>query len=161
MLYHIRRKEKEFTDNESKVKVLKSQNYLTLAMIDDGEPYMVPLSQAYDEERNRVYIHMASEGRKLSVLRKNPSVWGMALQDHGYHKGECSHLYASVMFKGKVVFIEDVEEKKHAFRVLADQLEPELEARERFATSEGIPGTVVAYIDIDDWSGKKSSEIDI
>lgn len=161
MLYHIRRKEKEFTDNESKIKVLKSQNYLTLAMIDDGEPYMVPLSQAYDEERNRVYIHMASEGRKLSVLRKNPSVWGMALQDHGYHKGECSHLYASVMFKGKVVFIEDVEEKKHAFRVLADQLEPELEARERFATSEGIPGTVVAYIDIDDWSGKKSSEIDI
>ncbi len=161
MLYHIRRKEKEFTDNLSKVKVLKSQNYLTLAMIDDGEPYMVPLSQAYDEERNRVYIHMASEGRKLSVLRKNPSVWGMALQDHGYHKGECSHLYASVMFKGKVVFIEDVEEKKHAFRVLADQLEPELEARERFATSEGIPGTVVAYIDIDDWSGKKSSEIDI
>ncbi len=161
MLYHIRRKEKEFTDNESKVKVLKLQNYLTLAMIDDGEPYMVPLSQAYDEERNRVYIHMASEGRKLSVLRKNPSVWGMALQDHGYHKGECSHLYASVMFKGKVVFIEDVEEKKHAFRVLADQLEPELEARERFATSEGIPGTVVAYIDIDDWSGKKSSEIDI
>ncbi len=161
MLYHIRRKEKEFTDNESKVKVLKSQNYITLAMVDDGEPYRVPLSQAYDEERNRVYIHMASEGRKLSVLRKNPSVWGMALQDHGYHKGECSHLYASVMFKGKVVFIEDVEEKKHAFRVLADQLEPELEARERFATSEGIPGTVVAYIDIVDWSGKKSSEIDI
>lgn len=161
MLYHIRRKEKEFTDNESKVKVLKSQNYITIAMVDDGEPYMVPLSQAYDEERNRVYIHMASEGRKLSVLRKNPSVWGMALQDHGYHKGECSHLYASVMFKGKVVFIEDVEEKKHAFRVLADQLEPELEARERFATSEGIPGTVVAYIDIDDWSGKKSSEIEI
>ncbi len=161
MLYHIRRKEKEFTDNESKVKVLKSQNYITLAMVDDGEPYMVPLSQAYDEERNRVYIHMASEGRKLSVLRKNPSVWGMALQDHGYHQGECSHLYASVMFKGKVVFIEDVEEKKHAFRVLADQLEPEMEARERFATSKGIPGTVVAYIDIDDWSGKKSSEIDI
>jgi nitroimidazol reductase NimA-like FMN-containing flavoprotein (pyridoxamine 5'-phosphate oxidase superfamily) len=161
MLYHIRRKEKEFTDNESKVKVLKSQNYITLAMVDDGEPYMVPLSQAYDEERNRIYIHMASEGRKLSVLRKNTSVWGMALQDHGYHKGECSHLYASVMFKGKVVFIEDVEEKKHAFRVLADQLEPELEARERFATSEGIPSTVVAYIDIVDWSGKKSSEIDI
>ncbi len=159
MLYHIRRKEKEFTDIESKVKVLKSQNYVTLSMVDDGEPYMVPLSQAYDEERNRVYIHMASEGRKLSVLRKNPSVWGMALQDHGYHKGECSHLYASVMFKGKVVFIKDVEEKKHAFRVLADQLEPELEARERFASSEGIPGTVVAYIDIDDWSGKKSSEI--
>jgi nitroimidazol reductase NimA-like FMN-containing flavoprotein (pyridoxamine 5'-phosphate oxidase superfamily) len=161
MRYHIRRKEKEFTDQGSMVKVLKSQNYITLAMVDDGEPYMVPLSHALDEERNRIYIHMASEGRKLSVLRKNPSVWGQALQDHGYHKGECSHLYASVMFKGKVVFIDDVDEKKHAFRVMADHLEPDLEARERFATSNGIPGTVVAYIDIDDWSGKKSSEVTI
>lgn len=161
MLYHMRRKEKEFTDNETKVKVLMSQNYITLAMVDDGEPYMVPLSFAYEKERDRVYIHMASAGRKLSVLKKNPSVWGMALQDHGYHKGECSHLYASVMFKGKVVFIEDAEEKRHAFRVLADHLEPELEARERFATSKAIPGTVVAYINIDDWSGKKSSEITI
>jgi len=161
MRYHIRRKEKEFTDHESMVKVLKSQSYITLAMVDDGEPYMVSLSHAYDEEMNRVYIHMASGGRKLSVLRENPSVWGMALQDHGYHKGECSHLYASVMFKGKVVFIEDVEEKKHAFRVMADHLEPDLEARERFATSNEIPGTVVAFIDIDDWSGKKSSEVTI
>ena len=65
MRYHIRRKEKEFTDNESKVKVLKSQNYITLAMVDDGEPYMVPLSHAYDEKKDRVYIHMDSAGRKL------------------------------------------------------------------------------------------------
>ena len=159
MRYHIRRKEKEFTDHESMVKVLKSQPYITFAMVDDGEPYLVSLSHAYDEERNRVYIHMASEGRKLSVLRKNPCIWGQALQDHGYHKEECSHLYASVMFKGKVVFIDDVDEKKHAFRVMADHQESNLEARERFATSNGIPGTVVAYIDIDDWSGKKSAEV--
>ena len=157
----MRMKEKEFTDHETKVKVLKSQPYITLAMVDDGEPYLVSLSHAYDEEKNRVYIHMASEGRKLSVLRKNPNVWGQVLQDEGYHKGECSHLYASVMFKGSVVFIEDVDEKKHAFRVMADHQESNLEARERFATSESIPGTVVAYIDIDDWSGKKSSEITI
>ena len=157
----MRMKEKEFTDHETKVKVLKSQPYITLAMVDDGEPYLVSLSHAYDEEKNRVYIHMASEGRKLSVLRKNPNVWGQVLQDEGYHKGECSHLYASVMFKGRVVFIEDVDEKKHAFRVMADHQESNLEARERFATSESIPGTVVAYIDIDDWSGKKSSEITI
>jgi len=161
MRYHVRRKEKEFNDRESMVKVLKSQPYITLAMVDDGEPYLVSLSHAYDEERNRIYVHMASEGRKLSVLRKNPGIWGQALCDHGYHRGECSHLYASVMFKGKVVFIEDAEEKKHAFRVMADHQESDLDARERFATNKGIPDTVVAYIDIDDWSGKKSSEVTI
>jgi len=84
MLYHVRRSEKEFKDKESKAKVLKSQNYITLAMVDDGAPYLVPLSYAYDEEKDRVYIHMAGEGRKLSVLKKNPNVWCMAMQDHGY-----------------------------------------------------------------------------
>jgi nitroimidazol reductase NimA-like FMN-containing flavoprotein (pyridoxamine 5'-phosphate oxidase superfamily) len=83
------------------------------------------------------------------------------LQDHGYHKKECSHLYASIMFKGKAVFIEDADEKKHAFRVMADHLESDLEARERFANNENIPGTVVAYLDLDDWSGKKSEEVTI
>lgn len=161
MLYHMRRGDNEFEDHESKVKVLKSQNYITLAMVDNGAPYMVPVSFAYDEKKDRVYIHMASEGRKLSVLKKNPSVWGMALQDHGYHKKECSHLYASVMFKGKVVFIEDTAEKKLAFRVMTDHLESDLDARKRFANNEGIPGTVVAYIDLDDWSGKKSEEVTI
>jgi len=157
----MRRGDKEFKDHESKVKVLKSQNYITLAMVDNGAPYMVALSYAYDEERDRVYIHMANEGRKLSVLKKNPSVWGMALQDHGYHQKECSHLYASVMFKGNVMFIENVEEKKRAFRVMVDQLESDLETRERFANNEGIHGTIVAYIDLEDWSGKKSDEVTI
>ncbi len=161
MRYHMTRGDKEFKDHESKAKVLKSQNYITLAMVDDGAPYMVPLSFAYDEEKDRIYFHMAGKGRKLSVLKKNPSVWGMALQDHGYHKKECSHLYASVMFKGDVVFIEDVEEKKHAFKVMTDQLESDLDARKRFANNENIPGTVVAYLDLDDWSGKKSEEVTI
>jgi len=161
MLYHVRRSEKEFKDKESKAKVLKFQNYITLAMVDDGAPYLVPLSYAYDEEKDRVYIHMAGEGRKLSVLKKNPNVWGMAMQDHGYHEKECSHLYASVMFKGEVVFMEDGDEKRHAFRLMADQLESDPEARERFATSSAIPGTVVAYIDMGDWSGKKSDEVTI
>lgn len=159
MLYHMRRKDKEFKDHESKMKVLKSGQYVNLAMVDDGAPYLVALSYAYDEEKDRIYVHMASEGRKLDVLRKNPQVWGLAIQDHGYHKGECSHLYASIMFKGNVVFIEDLDEKKHAFRVMVDQLEPVEEARERYANSDGISSTVVAYIDVDDWSGKKSEEI--
>ena len=80
---------------------------------------------------------------------------------HGYHKGECSHLYASVMFKGEVHFIEDVDEKKSAFRVMIDQLEPNMEDRDRFAQSKGIPSTVVGYIKVDEWTGKKSDEITI
>ena len=161
MRHHIRRKDKEFTEKALMEKVMKSTQYITLAMVDEGDPYLVSLSHGYDEETGKIYIHSASEGKKLVVLRKNPNVWGQAMLDHGYHKGECSHLYASVMFKGKVHFIDDAEEKKHAFRLMIDQLEPNMEDRDRFAKSEGIPSTVVGYIEVEEWTGKKSAEVTI
>ncbi len=159
MKYHIRRKDKEITDKADMDKILLSSNYITLAMVDDTEPYLVSLSHAYEAEKNRAYIHMADEGKKVDLLRKNPKVWGQALLDHGYDQGECSHLYASVMFKGKVSFIEDVEDKKHAFRLMVDQIEPNQKDRERFATSSGIPKTTVAYIEIEFMTGKKSESV--
>lgn len=161
MRHHVRRKDKEFKEKELMQRVLKSTQYVTLAMIDNEEPYLVSLSHGYDVETGKIYIHSAKEGKKLEILRRNPNVWGQAMQDHGYHKGECSHLYASVMFKGKVHFIEDIEEKKHAFRVMIDQLEPNMEDRDRFAQSTGIPSTVVGYIEIEGWTGKKSAEVTI
>ena len=161
MRHHIRRKDKEITDEALLKQVLTSAQYVTLAMVDDGEPYLVSLSHGYDEETGKIYIHSASEGKKLDVLRKNPKVWGQAMLDHGYHKGECSHLYASVMFKGKVHFIDDAEEKKHAFRVMIDQLEPNMEDRDRFAKSTEIPSTVVGYIDVEYMNGKKSEEVSL
>ena len=160
MQYHIRRKDKEITDPELLKKILKTTNYVTIAMVKDGEPYLVSLSHAYNEAEHCIYFHSASAGKKLDYLRANPVVWGQALLDHGYHKGECSHLYASVMFKGKVEFIEDIEEKRHAFKAMILQLEPEPESiMDETLKSKGIPTTVVAKIKIDYMSGKKSEEI--
>ena len=157
----MRRKDKSFTEKNLLEKVLQGTQFITLAMVDDGEPYLVPLSHGYDPENGRIYIHMASAGKKLEILKKNPNVWGQAMHDHGYHKGECSHLYVMVMFKGKVHFIEDPEEKKHAFKVMIDQLEPNMENRERFGNSKGIPSTIVGYIDVEYMTGKKTPDIDI
>jgi uncharacterized protein len=161
MLYHnIRRKDKEITDPEQMKKILKTTDYVTLAMVKDSEPYLVSLSHAYDEAENCIYIHSASEGKKLEYLRANPVVWGQALLDHGYHKGECSHLYASMMFKGRVEFIDDVEEKRRAFKAMILQLEPEPDSiMDDTLKSTGIPTTVVAKIIIEYMSGKKSEQV--
>ena len=160
MPYHIRRKDKEITDPEQMKKILKTTNYVTLAMVNDGEPYLVSLSHAYNEAKHCIYIHSASEGKKLDYLRANPIVWGQAMQDHGYHKSECSHLYASVMFKGRVQFIDDVEEKRGVFKAMILQLEPDPESiMDETLKSTGIPTTIVAKIKIEYMSGKKSEEV--
>ena len=162
MPYHIRRKDKEITDPKQMKKILKTTNYVTLAMVKDGEPYLVSLSHAYNEAKHCIYIHSASDGKKLEYLRANPMVWGQALLDHGYNKGECSHLYASVMFKGRVEFIDDVEEKRGVFKAMILQLEPDpASIMDETLKSTGIPTTVVAKINIEYMSGKKSEEISL
>ena len=156
----MRRKDKEITDQATIRKILHESHYITLAMVKDNEPYLVSLSHVYDEEKNCIYFHAASEGKKLDYLKANNAVWGQAIKDYGYHVGECSHLYATVMFKGTVSFVDDIEEKRHSFKIMMDHLDPESTSmKERLLKSEGIPTTPVAKISLDYVSGKKSAEI--
>ena len=160
MLYHVRRKDKEITDYDDLKKILKNTGYVTIALVKDGEPYLVSLSHGYDEERNCIYFHSAPEGKKLDFMRSNPTVWGQAIIDEGYNKGQCSHLYASVMFRGRVEFIQDTESKRRAFRTMVMQLEPDPDSiMDRMLSSEGIPSTIVGRIEIEYITGKKSVEV--
>lgn len=161
MRYHMRRADKEFTEQEKLGKVLKETSYMTLAMARDGEPYLVSLSHGYDAERNCVYFHSASEGKKLDIMRANPSVWGQVIVDHGYVEKECTHSYVTVMFRGRVSFIEDEDEKRRALRTMLWQLEPDAEAREKRMNTDGLATTVFGRIDVDHMTGKKTQEIDL
>lgn len=160
--YHIKRSDKEIKDKETMTKILKQTQYVTLAMVKDGEPYLVSLSHGYDEENNCIYIHSASEGKKLDYINANPNIWGQALIDKGYHENECSHLFASVMFKGKVTWLETPEEKDRAFKTMILQLEPNPERLlNKFIGSKNVHGTVTGRIDIEYMTGKISEEVNL
>ncbi|MBN2334200.1 pyridoxamine 5'-phosphate oxidase family protein [Candidatus Bathyarchaeota archaeon] len=161
MRYHMRRADKEFSDKRQLAKVLKGTEYMTLAMARGGEPYLVSLSHGYDEERNCLYFHCVSEGKKLDIMRECPDVWGQVIMDHGYAENECTHHYVTVMFKGRIEFIEDIEEKRQALRTLLYQLEPNPEAREKRLGTDGLPSTVFGRVVIEYMTGKKTPEIDL
>jgi nitroimidazol reductase NimA-like FMN-containing flavoprotein (pyridoxamine 5'-phosphate oxidase superfamily) len=166
MRYHVRRRDKEIVDKEAMKKILRSTDYVTVAMCMDGEPYLVSLSHVYDEEEGCIYFHCAGEGKKLDFLRANPRVWGQALINHGYHEGECSHLYASVMFDGVVDFVEGVDEKR---RVLTQMIrfqdsnpEPLLGRLVNLESQrDDLARTIVGRIRIGEMTGKKSAEVDL
>jgi nitroimidazol reductase NimA-like FMN-containing flavoprotein (pyridoxamine 5'-phosphate oxidase superfamily) len=162
MLYHLRRKDKEIKELDKIKKILKETKYVTIALVKDGEPYLVPLSHGYDEKENCIYFHSASVGKKLDYMKACPYIWSIAIQDHRYHVGECSHLYASVMFKGKIEFINNLETKHHVFRTMIAQLEPDPKSiMNDMVNSTGIPTTIVGKINIEYMTGKKSTEIEI
>ena len=157
----MRRADKEFTEQGKLRKVLRETCYMTLAMAREKEPYLVSLSHGYDEERNCLYFHCASEGKKLEFMRANPLVWGQVIMDHGYVEKECTHSYATVMFRGRVSFIEDPDEKRRALRTMLLQLESDAEARERQLNTGGLDTTVFGRVDIEYMTGKKSQEIEL
>ncbi len=156
----IRRKEKEIKDSEELHQILQSTKYITIAMASDDEPYLVTLSHGYEPSKKCVYFHCAKKGKKIDILSRNPIVWGQALLDLGYAKGKCDHLYATVQFRGEVKFITSTVEKRHALRVMIDQLEenPDVVYDEQ-VTESSVERVNIGRIDIDYMTGKKSNEV--
>ena len=161
MKYHMLRHDKEITDEETLKKILKTTQYVTLAMVKDSEPYLVSLSHGYDEENHCIYFHSPKKGKKLDFMRASPGVWGQALLDHGYVEGECTHHFACVMFSGNVSFIEDKEERWAAMSLMNRQLDPNAEDMIAKRKPESLDSAAIGKIKIDYWSGKKSQEVTV
>jgi len=161
MSFHLRRKDKEVTDERFLKKILKTAKYVTIALSMNNEPYLVSLSHGYDEKKNCVYFHCAREGKKLQYLSSNNTVWGQALLDYGYSEGECTYLYASVHFSGKVTMLENIEEKREALACMIRQIDKNPETLITDLRPERLRNTVVGRIDVAYMSGKKSKEVTI
>lgn len=71
----MRKAERQVKDKELIQCMLDLCPVCTLAMHDEPYPYEVPLNFGYVwDEKLTIYLHMASEGYKISLLRQNPYV---------------------------------------------------------------------------------------
>ena len=160
-MFHIRRAEKAIVEPAILKKILKSTNYVTLAMSMNDQPYLASLSHVYDEKNNCIYFHCAPEGKKLEYLSMNNRVWGQALLEYGYfgEEEECDHLYASVHFSGRVTFLEDTEEKLQAMTLMMNNVRKKTESTSKAFEENRLDKTEVGRIDMEYLSGKKSSRV--
>ena len=154
MSFHVRRKDREITDSDAIKQVLKATKYVTIALCMKNEPYLVSLSQGYDEPNNCLYFHCANEGKKLVYIKANSKVWGQAVLDYGV-TDECDYAYSSVHFKGNVAFIDDLREKQHAIEVMVRQLSENPEDKLSKIKTEKLAKTKMGRIDICYITGKK------
>ncbi len=156
----IRRKEKAIESKEEMIAILEKSKYITIAMCQDNVPYLVTLSHGYDREKNCIYFHCAREGKKVDILSKHNTIWGQAIEDHGYTEGACDHLYATTQFKGNVTFIEDVKDKERALGIMINSLEPDPQAViQEQITEKSVQRVHIGRIDIEYMSGKKAKEV--
>ncbi len=109
-------KKKEVTDLKIIENILKEANWCELAMSDGDQPYIVPLNYGYFD--NALYIHCATQGMKLNVIRKNPKVAFNITLDAKYLEGLLTMRYRSVNGVGKACIIEDEDGKREALNHL-------------------------------------------
>lgn len=86
-----------------------------------GNPYVIPMSFGYAD--GVLYLHSGPDGSKLEMLERNPNVCitfstGQELI-YQHAKVACSYSMRSesVMCRGQVEFIEEIEEKRKALDV--------------------------------------------
>lgn len=120
----ITRREREITDMGQILGILDRAKVVHVGMVDGNMPYVVPMSYGYTMENGRLtlYLHGATRGRKLDVLRANPNVFLEIDTDIVPFDGEaaCQYgvCYSSVMAEGTAELVEDVEGKKRGLEIL-------------------------------------------
>ncbi len=120
----ITRRECEVTDLAEIREILDKSMVVHIGMVDGDEPYVVPMNYGYTLEDGElcIYLHGATVGRKLDIIKKNPKVFFEMECDivpfEGKYACQYGTTYASVMGLGVAEILEDVEEKKTAMTKL-------------------------------------------
>lgn len=116
----MRRNDREISDKDEIVKFISEQQIIRVGFADDGEVYIVPVNYGFEVcgDDFVFYFHGAKAGRKFELAKKSPDV-GFEI-DGGYQlipsETACGHSahFKSVIGNGRLVLIEDNDEKIHA-----------------------------------------------
>lgn len=155
-----RRKDREITDFEEIIGIIKKCDVCRIALNDVDFPYIVPLNFGLDVQGEQVflYFHAAQEGKKLELIaRDNRAAFEMDC-DHSFilygERMSCTMGYASVMGRGTIDILPE-EEKYAALKILMRQYHAE---DFRFRT-DMIKDTTVLRMTVTDMVGKRRNNI--
>ena len=150
----MRRGEKEIKDRSEIDSIIRSCQVCRLGLSDGGEPYVVPLCFGYDGQA--LYVHAASEGRKLDILRENSRVCFEfdVVRRMVEAEDACSWglRYQSVIGFGTAEIVEGLEEKRRGLALLIAQYS----GREFAFPEQAVQRTCVIKVTIDRITGKQS-----
>lgn len=156
----MRRKDRQIESKEQIEEILREGFVCHLGLVDGDQPYVVPMNYAYQD--GFVYLHSASAGRKLELIRRNQKVcFEVELTTPEIAKGgkeeescEWGTIFQSVIGTGVATILTDLEEKLDGLRAIVKKIDPEQSCN--FPEGE-VSATTVIRIDIKEMTGKKAN----
>ena len=114
------------TDPVQIEEIIRKCAYCTVGITDlEGNPYVIPMNFAYHD--GVVYLHSGPEGGKLEMVERHPQVCINFCEGHElvymHRQVACSYSMKSrsVICRGKVRFIEDMDEKRQILDMFMKQ----------------------------------------
>lgn len=102
-------------------KILNEIEFGFLGLSDNGKPYVIPMSYAYQD--NKIYLHTGLKGAKLASIRNNPRVCFTVAEQQQLIPGinACDYWvrYRSVVARGRAALLQANDEKMEALQKLA------------------------------------------
>jgi uncharacterized protein len=156
----MRRKDREITDFNEIMSVIKKCSVCRIAFFDDTYPYIVPLNYGAESEGQRItlYFHCANAGKKLDLLRRNKNVAfevdcpGIFID--GEKACDSSMGFESVCGNGSMETVGD-SEKLHALALLMRQYS----SKQQFDFDENeVKAVTVLKLTVNDIAGKRLSK---
>ena len=128
----MRRQDREVTDLNEILGIIKSCDVCRIAFFGEEYPYIIPLNfgVTFDGADFKLYFHAAKEGAKLDLLRSNPKVGFEMDCNHNLvmrDNGACTMEYESVCGNGIMRIVEN-EEKVFGLTALMEQYHGENES---------------------------------
>lgn len=153
----ITRREREVTDINEIIGILDRAKIVHIGMVDGNRPYVVPMNYGYTMEQGKLtlYLHGATAGRKLDIIRENPNVFIEIDTDITPFEGKvaCQYgtTYSSVMGEGVAELIEDAEGKMAGLATfMKSQTGRDFEFSEKM-----VAGVTVIKINVSEYTAKK------
>ena len=123
-VHKMRRSDRLVTDEAYIDSIISDCDCIRLGFVDDGEAYIVPLTFGFEKEDGKrvFYIHSATEGRKIDLIKKNGTASFEMDCGHNLKKADeaCKFAicYKSVMGRGSVSLVEGTAEKERALGII-------------------------------------------
>jgi hypothetical protein len=123
-MFRAMRRKKQLLPEAETVAMLQSCTSGVLAVHgDDGYPYAVPLSFAYED--GKLFFHSATKGHKLDALERDEKAsFCVIAADDVVQRTFTTHFRSAIVF-GRARVVTDDSEKRHALLCLAKKYSPD------------------------------------
>ena len=157
-MFRDMRRKKQLLSEAQALEILNSHTSGVLAVTgDEGYPYAVPLSYAYQD--GRLIFHTAREGHKIDGLRRNDKVSFCVIdRDEVIPETFTTHFRSVIVF-GRARILEDDGERRAALELLVEKYSPGRLEEGRASIESELKRVCLVQVRIEHMTGKAAIEL--